>query len=184
MKKLLATLSALTIVLSVVAQNNGLNFNKTNDYSKETNKNYLHSRCCNMQQYPEPPAELELEIMAPKAGEEMVLENVSFASNSYELEKTSFVELDKLITYLQKNPSLQVEIQGHTDDLGKKKANQILSEKRAQSVFDYLSSKVENSLTYKGYGESQPLILERSKLARKTNRRTSFTIEDDLEIEE
>ena len=184
MKKLLATLSALTIVFSVMAQNNGLNFNKTNEYSKETNKNYLHSRCCNMQQYPEPPAELELEIMAPKAGEEMVLENVSFASNSYELEKTSFVELDKLITYLQKNPSLQVEIQGHTDDVGKKKANQILSEKRAQSVFDYLSSKVENSLTYKGYGESQPLILERSKLARKTNRRTSFTIEDDLEIEE
>jgi len=147
MKKLLIKLSAQKIDMSVMAQNNGLNFNKTNDYSKETNKNYLHSRCCNMQQYPEPPAELELEIMAPKAGEEMVLENVSFASNSYELEKTSFVELDKLIAYLQNNPSLQVEIQGHTDDVGKKKANQILSEKRAQSVFDYLSSKVENSLT-------------------------------------
>jgi len=181
MKKLITTLYALTIVFGVMAQNNDLNFNKTNDYSKETNKNYLHSRCCNMQQYPEPPAELELEIMAPKAGEEMVLENVSFASNSYKLKKTSFVELDKLIAYLQKNPNLQVEIQGYTDDVGNKKGNQILSEKRAQSVFDYLSSKVGNNLTYKGYGESQPLMLDKSRLARKMNRRTSFIVKDDLE---
>ena len=176
MKKLLTTLSALTIVFSVMAQNNGLNFNKTNDYSKETNKNYLHSRCCNMQQYPEPPAELELEIMAPKAGEEMVLENVSFASNSYELEETSFVELNKLITYLKKSPNLQIEIQGYTDNVGDEMDNQILSEKRAKVVFDYLSSKVENSLAYKGFGETKLLVPNESANGRMINRRTSFVI--------
>lgn len=180
MKKLTTTLCALTIVFGVMAQKNNLNFNKKNAYSKETNKNYLHFHCCNMSQFSEPIVALELEIMTPQVGEEMVLENVSFASNSYELEETSFIELDKLIAYLKDNPDLQIQIQGHTDDLGKKIGNQILSEKRAQAVFNYLSNKVANTLTYKGYGESQPLISEKSRLARKMNRRTSFTVQDNL----
>ena len=66
--------------------------------------------------------------------------------------------MEKLIIYLRKNPNLQIEIQGHTDDLGNEIENQILSEQRANVVFEYLSPKVNNSLTYKGYGESQPLI--------------------------
>ena len=93
----------------------------------------------------EPLEELELEIITQQAGEEVVLKNVSFASNSYELEKTSFVELDKLIAYLKKNPNLQIEIQGHTDDVGNEIENQRLSEQRANVVFEYLSSKVNNT---------------------------------------
>ena len=116
-------------------------------------------------------------------GEEVVFENVTFASNSYTLKETSFVELDSFISYLQMNPDLRIEIQGHTDDLGNKRDNQALSKKRAKSVFDYLSNQVNNSLTYKGYGESQPLIEDISMLARKMNRRTSFVyLENDFEI--
>ena len=116
-------------------------------------------------------------------GEEVVFEDVTFASNSYTLKETSFVELDSFISYLQMNPDLRIEIQGHTDDLGNKRDNQALSKKRAKSVFDYLSNQVNNSLTYKGYGESQPLIEDISMLARKMNRRTSFIyLEDDSEI--
>ena len=68
------------------------------------------------------------------------------------LEETSFVELDKLIAYLKKNPNLQIEIQGHTDDVGGEIDNQILSEKRANVVvFEYLSNKVENTLFYRRF---------------------------------
>jgi outer membrane protein OmpA-like peptidoglycan-associated protein/tetratricopeptide (TPR) repeat protein len=119
---------------------------------------------------------LELEIITQQAGEEVILKNVSFTSNSYALEKSSFVELDKLTTYLKKNPNLQIEIQGHTDDVGDDINNQILSEKRAKGVFDYLSSKTENSLTYRGFGETKPLVLNENANGRMINRRTSFVI--------
>ena len=124
----------------------------------------------------EPLEGLELEIITQQVGEEVVLRNVSFSSNSYELEEISFVELDKLISYLQKNPNLQIEIQGHTDDVGDEIDNQILSEKRAKVVFYYLSRKVENSLTYRGFGETKPLVLNENANGRMINRRTSFVI--------
>ncbi len=124
----------------------------------------------------EPLAALEIDIITQKAGEEVILKNVSFASNSSKLEAISFIELDKLITYLKKNPNLQLEIQGHTDDIGNEIDNQILSEQRAKAVFDYLQNKVPNTLTYKGYGESQSLVTNEDKNSRAINRRTSFVI--------
>jgi len=119
----------------------------------------------------EPLAELEMEIITQKVGEEVILKNVSFASNSYALEPSSFAELDKLIAYLKKNPNLQIEIQGHTDDVGNEMDNQILSQQRAKVVFEYLSAELNNKLTYKGFGESQPLGDNKGE-----NRRTSFVI--------
>ena len=119
----------------------------------------------------EPLADLELDIITNKAGEEVILKNVSFESNSFALEESSFAELDNLIAYLQKNPNLQIEIQGHTDNVGDETDNQILSQQRAKVVFEYLSAKVENNLTYKGLGESQPLGENKEE-----NRRTSFVI--------
>jgi outer membrane protein OmpA-like peptidoglycan-associated protein len=116
---------------------------------------------------------LEVDILTQKEGEEVVLKNVTFATNSFALEESSFAELNLLITYLKKNPNLHIEIQGHTDDVGSKIDNQILSEQRAKVVFEYLSAKVENKLTYKGFGESQPLGEDKGE-----NRRTSFVIFD------
>ena len=79
--------------------------------------------------------------------------------------------MNKLITYLQKNPNLLIEIQGHTDNVGNEIDNQILSQQRAKVVFEFISTKVENKLTYKGFGESQLLGEDKEK-----NRRTSFLI--------
>jgi len=121
----------------------------------------------------EPLADLELEIITQKVGEEVILKNVSFESNSYALQQSSFVELDKLIYFLKKNPNVQIEIQGHTDDVGREMDNQILSQQRAKTVFEYLSAKVQNKLTYKGFGESQPFSDNKGE-----NRRTSFVIFD------
>jgi outer membrane protein OmpA-like peptidoglycan-associated protein len=124
----------------------------------------------------EPLADLEMDIITQKAGEEVILKNVSFASDSYALEQSSFAELDKLIAYLKKNPNLKIEIQGHTDDVGNEMDNQILSQQRAKTVFEYLKMKVSNRLSYKGFGESVPLESNATEKGRKVNRRTSFVI--------
>ena len=121
-------------------------------------------------------SELELEIITQKIGEEVVLKNVIFTSNSSEIDESSYVELDKLIAYLSKNPNLQIEIQGHTDDIGSDLDNLILSDKRAKAVYDYLIIKVENKLSYTGYGELKPLVSNESENGRGLNRRTSFVI--------
>ena len=92
------------------------------------------------------------------------------------MKETSFVELDKLIAYLKKNPNLQIEIQGHTDDVGNEIDNQILSKQRARTVLEYLKIRVSNSLSYKGFGESVPLASNATEKGRTINRRTSFVI--------
>ena len=88
-----------------------------------------------------------------------------------------FVELDKLIAYLIKNPELNIEIQGHTDDLGNDIDNLILSDKRAKAVYDYLTVRVKNELSYEGYGESIPITSNETEIGRSLNRRTSFVIQ-------
>ena len=70
-----------------------------------------------------------MEIITQKQGEEVILKNVHFAHNSFALSMASSRELDNLIAYLQKHPQLQIEIEGHTDDVGDESANQLLSEK-------------------------------------------------------
>lgn len=122
-------------------------------------------------------SQLEIEIITHEKGDEVVLKNVTFDSNSYELDKTSYTELSKLISYLKKNPQIELEIQGHTDNIGDETDNQVLSELRAKIVFEYLSAKTTNKLTYKGYGELKPIISNQSKEGRMTNRRTSFVIQ-------
>ena len=120
---------------------------------------------------------LELEIITQTKGAEVILENVTFSSNSSSLYESSYVELDKLTSYLLKNPELNIEIQGHTDNLGNDIDNLILSDKRAKAVYDYLILRVKNKLSYVGYGESIPLTSNETEIGRSLNRRTSFVIQ-------
>ncbi|OUV76192.1 MAG: hypothetical protein CBC83_00840 [Flavobacteriales bacterium TMED123] len=123
-------------------------------------------------------SDLELDIITQKQGEEVILKNVHFSYNSFALSMVSFRELDKLIAYLQKHPQLQIEIQGHTDNLGDESDNQLLSEKRAEAVYVYLTNNQIDAdrLVYKGFGENKPLIANDSEKNRSINRRTSFRI--------
>lgn len=123
-------------------------------------------------------SDLELEIITRKVGEEVILKNVHFAHNSFELDKSSFTDLNILITYLKKNPQIKIEIQGHTDNIGEEKENQILSENRAIAVYNYLTQNniTENRLGYKGFGEQKPLLSNKTENGRRINRRTSFKI--------
>lgn len=107
-----------------------------------------------------------------------VLNNIFFDSGKAELRPESFIELDKLQLLLTQNPSLQVEISGHTDDVGKDAENQALSEKRALSVADYLIKKGVNTqnIKVKGYGKTKPLVPNTSEENRQINRRIEMSI--------
>ena len=121
---------------------------------------------------------LELEIISKEFGEEIILNNVLFDTDSYMLLEHSFMELNLLLSYLKNNPSVNIHIEGHTDNVGEKDHNLILSENRAKEVFYYLKDSGISSkrLSFKGYGESNPIESNNTELGRSKNRRTSFTI--------
>lgn len=111
-------------------------------------------------------------------GKSVVLKNVFFETNAYALQAISYLELNRLIELLKENPSLTIEIGGHTDNVGQEAYNLDLSTKRAESVYNYLVNNGINAaqLTYKGYGESTPIADNETEEGRALNRRTEFTI--------
>jgi len=107
-----------------------------------------------------------------------VLENIFFDVNKWTIKQSSFVELEKILKLLTINPSINVEIAGHTDSDGDEKDNLILSTNRAKSVVDWLLSRgiSMDRLTYKGYGEQQPIFENTNQANKAKNRRTELTI--------
>ena len=98
-----------------------------------------------------------------------------FDVNKWELKPESKTELDKLIAFLATNPALKIELSGHTDNTGDKKANLILSTNRAKSVYDHIiiNGKIGAArLTYKGYGDTKPKVPNDTPENKAKNRRT------------
>ncbi len=122
--------------------------------------------------------DLIIKLHPPKPGEKVVLKNIFFDINRYELKPSSFPELRKLLAFLTAHPQLNIEVSGHTDSSGDKKSNQILSENRAKSVMEYLISKgiPSSRIAYKGYGDSRPVASNDTEEGRAKNRRTEFSI--------
>lgn len=108
----------------------------------------------------------------------IVLKNIQFAFNSYELQPVSFIELDKVVELLKENKTLQLQINGHTDSIGNEDFNKHLSLLRAKAVADYLISKgIEASrLKWQGFGSSQPIADNNTEEGRAMNRRTEIKI--------
>ncbi|MCB0649801.1 MAG: PD40 domain-containing protein [Saprospiraceae bacterium] len=108
----------------------------------------------------------------------VVLKNVFFETGSAELKNASASELDKLFDLLTDNPELNIQINGHTDNVGNEADNLLLSEKRAKAVYGYLIEKGIDSvrLRYKGFGETKPVADNESEAGRKVNRRTEFVV--------
>ena len=113
-------------------------------------------------------------------GQEIILRNVLFESNSDELLETSTEELNRLVQLLEQNIDLHIQINGHTDNIGDEDDNQLLSKNRAKSVTDFLVKAGINKkrLSSKGHGESQPIADNKDETGRSKNRRTSFKIVD------
>ncbi|MBX2973517.1 MAG: OmpA family protein, partial [Flavobacteriales bacterium] len=112
------------------------------------------------------------------AGSTIALRNIFFNTASYELLPTSNAELDKLVKLLQANPSLRIELGGHTDNVGADAANLTLSDQRAKAVRDYVIGKgIEGTrITAKGYGETKPVATNDTEEGRALNRRTEVTV--------
>jgi outer membrane protein OmpA-like peptidoglycan-associated protein len=107
-------------------------------------------------------------------GLEVVMSSIFYETNKFDLLDISKPELEHLLSFLQLNKTLRVEIGGHTDDVGTDKENQVLSENRANEVRKYLISKgiKAERIEAKGYGESLPMATGDSDTARALNRRT------------
>ncbi|MEE9120693.1 MAG: OmpA family protein [Syntrophobacteria bacterium] len=99
-----------------------------------------------------------------------------YDSNSSYIRAAAYPLLDEVTSILEKNPEMEVEVQGHTDNTGSAKYNQWLSEKRAQKVKDYLVSKgIDPSrLEAKGYGLTQPVASNATEEGRAQNRRVEL----------
>jgi outer membrane protein OmpA-like peptidoglycan-associated protein len=117
-----------------------------------------------------------------------LLANVFFDLGKSTLRPESNVELNKLYEFLVKNPTLKIEIGGHTDTRGDDKANLTLSNDRAKAVYDYVIAKGidPKRMTFKGYGETKTIVGdeeiaklatdEAKEAAHQSNRRTEYKI--------
>jgi outer membrane protein OmpA-like peptidoglycan-associated protein len=106
------------------------------------------------------------------------LKNVFFDTDKFDLRPQSKAELDKLASFLKTNKLLKIQLRGHTDDVGDKKKNLLLSQNRAKSVYEYLvNNGVEKErLSYHGFGDSMPIVKNDTPEHRQQNRRTEYKI--------
>lgn len=113
-----------------------------------------------------------------EVGKSIVLNNIFFQTGSAELSTESTLELERIIEFMKSESTMKIEIGGHTDDVGSDASNQQLSEKRANSVVAYLTSKGIDSkrLIAKGYGETTPIASNETPEGKQLNRRTEFKV--------
>jgi outer membrane protein OmpA-like peptidoglycan-associated protein len=124
------------------------------------------------------PLELKIELEPISVGSSTILRNIYFDVNSYHLKPESEVELSTLIKLLNSNPTLWIEISGHTDSSGSQQFNNTLSTNRAKEVVQYLVSKGidKNRLRAAGYGSSKPIAPNDNVENKAKNRRTEFMV--------
>lgn len=115
-----------------------------------------------------------------KVGEKMLLTNIFYEIDSWQLKKESLSELNNLANLLEVNKDMIMEIGGYTDSTGSTEYNQVLSERRALSVVSYLIDKgiSPKRLKYKGYGNTAPIGNNITVEGRKLNRRTEAKVID------
>jgi len=124
------------------------------------------------------PYNKEVVLSKIAIGKSVVLNNIFFETNQFSLKQESTTELEKLIQFLRENPTLHIELGGHTDNSGSKEQNQSLSTNRAKAVYDYLVAHAiaANRLSFKGYADSQPITNNNTAEGKAQNRRTEFKI--------
>ena len=111
-------------------------------------------------------------------GEKVVLKNVFFETSGYDLKSESRIELLKVIEFMEENPEVKLEVGGHTDNTGSLQTNQVLSENRAKSVYDFLleNGAEESRLSYKGYNFQRPIADNNTEEGKALNRRTEIMV--------
>lgn len=124
------------------------------------------------------PHTRNIKLRPVKIDEITVLENIYFETDSARLLPESKAGLELLFDFLRRNPSVSIEIGGHTDNTGSVSHNATLSQNRAKAVFMYLIDRgiSADRLTYRGYGAEQPVASNETAEGKAINRRTEFRI--------
>lgn len=106
------------------------------------------------------------------------LENVYFEFDKSTLKPESYPALNELVDLLKAEPTMEIEISGHTDNVGTPQSNMILSQNRAESVRQYLINKGISPSRVKavGYGDTKPVASNETDEGRQMNRRTEVKI--------
>ena len=118
---------------------------------------------------------------ASELNKPIILKNITFEFGKSQLRESSFAELNNLATELKANPTYQINLSGHTDNIGQEEDNLKLSQARAKAVAEYLTSKgiAPTRITYKGYGSKQPITTNETEQGREQNRRVEFILTQD-----
>ncbi len=121
---------------------------------------------------------IDIPLQPIEKGANIVLKNIFFETNKYNLRPESMAELNKVVALLNDNPNLKIQIDGHTDNVGQPKDNLLLSENRAKAVVGYLLNKGigQQRLSYKGFGASKPVADNATEKGKSLNRRTELSV--------
>ena len=119
-----------------------------------------------------------VEVERIVTGARIELENVLFIRGEAEFLESSYDELDLVADMMFNNPTLIIELAGHTDGIGNSHLNMRLSQERVDVVINYLVEKgVDSSrLSGKGYGGTVPIASNATESTRKLNRRVEFIV--------
>ena len=127
---------------------------------------------------PDSTYSIDIPLQPLEANAIIILKNVFFDLNQYELKPESQVELFNVVKLLKENPTLKIQINGHTDNVGKPADNLLLSKNRAQSVVSFLTANgiQAQRLSFKGFGDQQPVADNSTEEGRAQNRRTELKV--------
>jgi len=121
---------------------------------------------------------VNIPLLPIEAGAYIVLKNIFFDTKEWKLKPESVSELDRLVMLLNENPKLNIQLSGHTDNVGKDADNLTLSINRARAVVGYLLNKgiATGRLTFKGFGSKKPVANNDTEAGKSRNRRTEMAV--------
>ncbi len=121
---------------------------------------------------------IDIPLQPIEAGASIVLKNIFFDVNKFELKPASTDELNKVVAMMTENPKINIQISGHTDNIGKDADNLTLSLNRAKAVTGYLLSKGIDAkrMASKGFGATRPVAGNDTEQGKALNRRTELSI--------
>ena len=121
---------------------------------------------------------IDIPLQPIEANATIVLKNIFFDVNKYNLRTESQIELNSIVGLMKDNPAVTIQINGHTDNAGRPADNLKLSNDRAQAVVTYLVSQGVSAkrLSYKGFGDTQPVTDNKTEEGKARNRRTELKV--------
>lgn len=125
-----------------------------------------------------PEIRLDAELLPVEIGTTVALRNIYFDSGKFDLKPESYAEMERLLSFLKNNPSVRIEIGGHTDDTGDAKTKKELSQRRANAMRDYLlkAGMAGSRMTTEGYGMYYPVAPNDTEENRALNRRVEVKV--------